>query len=224
MLTSLITLPIRVGLRGAEFGLHVGQAVAERGIHLVGEVLAPAAREPMPDGPREAAPDLRGEAAPDLRGEAAPDLRGEAAPDRRGEAEPAPPPPRPPSSRVDPRSAAQPPEESVAEEAAVAELRELRDTPAEPPPPAAPVHLADEDEVVEEVAEPGAEAGAGAQIHVAEPWEGYAQLKAADVVDQLEGRDKAELATIELYELSHRQRQTVIDAVKKELRRAENSP
>jgi hypothetical protein len=90
----------------------------------------------------------------------------------------------------------------------------------------APVHLEDEDEdeVVEAVAEPGAEDGAGAQIHVAEPWEGYGQLKAADVVDHLEGRDKAELAAIELYELSHRQRQTVIDAVKKELRRAENSP
>jgi hypothetical protein len=211
VLTSLITLPIRVGLRGAELGLRVGQAVAERGIHLVGEILAPTARKPMPDRSREAGADRPGEA--------------EAAPARH----------RSPSSGGDPRSAAQPPEESVAEEEAVAELRELRDTPAKPPPPppppsptppppAASVHLADEDEVIEEVAEPGAEDGAGAQIHVAEPWEGYAQLKAADVVGQLEGRDNAELAAIELYELSHRQRQTVIDAVKKALRRAENSP
>lgn len=88
----------------------------------------------------------------------------------------------------------------------------------------APVHVEDEVELVDEVADPGAEDGAGAQIRIAEPWQGYAQLKAADVVDQLDGRDKAELAAIELYELSHRQRQTVIDAVKKELRRAENAP
>jgi uncharacterized protein with von Willebrand factor type A (vWA) domain len=71
------------------------------------------------------------------------------------------------------------------------------------------------------VAEPGAEEGAGAQIHVAEPWEGYAQLKAADVIDQLAGRDAAQLAAVELYELSHRKRRTVIDAAQRELRRAQ---
>jgi hypothetical protein len=74
------------------------------------------------------------------------------------------------------------------------------------------------------VAEAGAEDGAGAQIHVAEPWAGYAQLKASDVVDQLAGRDAAELAAVELYELSHRQRRTIIDAAQHELRRIQNSP
>jgi hypothetical protein len=73
------------------------------------------------------------------------------------------------------------------------------------------------------VADPGAEEGAGAQIHIAEPWQGYAELKAADVVDQLAGRDQAELAAVELYEASHRNRQTVIDAAKRELRRADDA-
>ena len=216
VLTSLITLPIRVGLRGAELGLTVASAVAERTIQLVGEVLAPSAREPAADRPRESTSGRPRESTSDRPRESEPQSE------------------RAPSSGGDPRSAAQPPEESVAEEDAVAELRELRDPPAEPPlpppppPPApapsAPVHLEDDDTLVEAVAEPGAEDGAGAQIRIAEPWEGFAQLKAADVINQLEGRDKAELAAIELYELSHRQRQTVIDAVKKELRRAENSP
>jgi hypothetical protein len=53
---------------------------------------------------------------------------------------------------------------------------------------------------------------------VAEPWESYREMKAGDVIDRLRGADTAELAAVELYELSHRQRQTVLDAVKRELR------
>ncbi|MGH2870719.1 MAG: hypothetical protein ACRDNK_24515 [Solirubrobacteraceae bacterium] len=70
-----------------------------------------------------------------------------------------------------------------------------------------------------ENADPGAEDGAGAEVHVAEPWEGYRQLHAADVVDRITGADQAELAAIELYELSSRRRQTVLDAVLRELER-----
>ncbi len=59
---------------------------------------------------------------------------------------------------------------------------------------------------------------------MAEPWDGYHELKAADVIDRVRGQDKAALAAVELYELSHRGRQTVLDAVKRELRRAQNAP
>ncbi len=60
---------------------------------------------------------------------------------------------------------------------------------------------------------------------MAEPWPGYREMKAADVIDRVRGgADSAELAAVELYELSHRQRQTVLDAVKRELRRAQNTP
>ncbi|MEO6857211.1 MAG: hypothetical protein ABI323_01285 [Solirubrobacteraceae bacterium] len=78
--------------------------------------------------------------------------------------------------------------------------------------------------VVEESADIGAEEGAGAEIHVAEPWEGYREMKAADVIDRLGGADTAELAAVELYEISHRRRQTVLDAAKRELHRAQNAP
>jgi hypothetical protein len=73
--------------------------------------------------------------------------------------------------------------------------------------------------VVEEVAEPGAEDGAGAQVRIAEPWDGYRELRAADVIDRLAEASREELAAIELYELSSRKRRTVIAAARRQLRR-----
>lgn len=59
------------------------------------------------------------------------------------------------------------------------------------------------------------------EVHVAEPWDGYRQLNAADVADRIIGADPAELAAVELYELSSRRRQTVLDAVARELERTQ---
>jgi hypothetical protein len=72
---------------------------------------------------------------------------------------------------------------------------------------------------VREVAEPGAEDGAGAEVRVAEPWDGYRAMRADDVIDRITGASVAELAAIELYELSGRGRESVITAVQRELRR-----
>jgi hypothetical protein len=95
--------------------------------------------------------------------------------------------------------------------------------PAPPPvpPEPAPPHISTEPILVAENADPGAEDGAGAEVHVAEPWEGYRQLHAADVIDRITGADTAELAAVELYELSSRKRQTVLDAVQRELDRTQ---
>jgi hypothetical protein len=84
--------------------------------------------------------------------------------------------------------------------------------------PVAP-HVDAEAEVVEEVADPGAQDGAGAQIRVDPPFDGYDKLRAADVVARLRGADVATLGAIELYERSHRRRRTVLDAVTRELKR-----
>jgi hypothetical protein len=215
----LITLPLRLGFRGAELGLRAGQAVAERAIGLVGEVLAPTADEPKHhrDPPSSASRAREDETETLTR-----------APER----EPA------EAEGADPRSAAPPPEQVVDEQEAAAAQRPApvapeppRSAPSDPPaPPSPPVppapqpeHVEEEVELVREVADPGAEEGAGAQISIAEPWEGYAELKAADGVDPLAGRDQVELAAIELYELSHRKRQTVLDAAQRELRRVSGS-
>jgi hypothetical protein len=89
------------------------------------------------------------------------------------------------------------------------------DTPAS----AEPAHIDTGDELVEQVAEPGAEDGAGAQVRIAEPWAGYRALRAADVIDRLPAASPEELATIELYELSNRKRRTVIAAAQRQLTR-----
>ncbi len=89
---------------------------------------------------------------------------------------------------------------------------------AETPPAAldeTPPHVSEERVLVDEVAEPGAEDGAGAEVHVDEPWENYDLLGAADVIDQITGAPTAVLAAVELYEQSHRRRKTVLEAVER---------
>jgi hypothetical protein len=81
-----------------------------------------------------------------------------------------------------------------------------------------PVHVSEEPALVEELAEPGAEDGAGAEVHVMEPWEGYAGMNAREIISRLAGTSPAELAAVQLYESSHRKRQTILNAVQRELR------
>jgi hypothetical protein len=85
------------------------------------------------------------------------------------------------------------------------------------PEPTEPAHLDTEDELVGEVADAGAEDGAGAQVSIAEPWSGYRELRAADVIERLAAASPEELAAIELYELASRKRETVVAAAQREL-------
>lgn len=71
--------------------------------------------------------------------------------------------------------------------------------------------------VVYSSADPGAQDGAGAALHVDEPWDGYRGMKAADVIDRLVVADPATLAQVQLYEQSHRARSTVLAAVGRQL-------
>ena len=81
-----------------------------------------------------------------------------------------------------------------------------------------PQHVSEEAVVVEELAEPGAEEGAGANVEIAEPWEGYDAMTAKDIIGRLRSCSDAELAVVELYENAKRHRETVLAAVEKELR------
>jgi hypothetical protein len=78
--------------------------------------------------------------------------------------------------------------------------------------PDEPEHVSEEPVVVAEVADPGAEEGPGPEISVAEPWDGYRQMKAADIVDRLAAATPAELAVVQLYESTHKRRKTVLEA------------
>jgi hypothetical protein len=115
--------------------------------------------------------------------------------------------------------------------------------PREPPAPRAPVpkpppepeeslgalvgsaraHVSEEPELVEELAEPGAEDGAGAEVHVDEPWDGYTQMNAKDVIARLTVASPAELAAVQLYESGNRGRQTILAAARRALRSANGS-
>ena len=128
--------------------------------------------------------------------------------------------PRPaqPGARPAPEPPASEPELELAlpelEDEDLSGLDHEAQTPAEPEPG----HVSEEPVLVEEIAEPGAEDGAGAAVHVQEPWKGYEQMSAQDVIARLAGATPAALAAIQLYESEGKARVTVLDAVERELR------
>lgn len=189
--SSLLTLPVRVGLRGAQASLQLTAAVTDRALAVVGS-LAGAVRSS--DRQRF---DIDGEPLGGV-----PDPTPAPAPPGPAPAPP-PPPPAPTPPPPGPEPAPGPPP-----------------APPGPPDPPPPPHISTESDLVESVAEAGAEDGAGAQIHTDAPWDGYDALRAADVVDRIAGAQVAELAAVQLYERAGRRRQTVLDAVERELRRA----
>ncbi|MGZ4232400.1 MAG: hypothetical protein ACXVVQ_13370 [Solirubrobacteraceae bacterium] len=87
-----------------------------------------------------------------------------------------------------------------------------------PEPPAEPVHVSREPELVQEVAEPGVEDGAGAEVTVGEPWPEYSRMTAKQVIERLADATPAELAAVQLYESINRDRQTVRAAAERNLK------
>jgi hypothetical protein len=96
--------------------------------------------------------------------------------------------------------------------------------PEREPEPEAPAHIDTEPELVAEFAEPGAEDGAGAEVHVAEPWDGYKRMRVADIRERVAVAEAAELAIVQLYESSHRKRRSILDAVERRSRELANAP
>ena len=69
-----------------------------------------------------------------------------------------------------------------------------------------------------EVAEEGAEEGAGAEVHVDAPWPGYDSSKAAEIVARLHTETPAVAAAVSLYEASRKGRRSVLEAASRALR------
>lgn len=95
--------------------------------------------------------------------------------------------------------------------------RPRRRPPAPPPPPPEAEHVDEGVTPVAEFAEPGAEDGAGAEIRVDEPWEGYSRQRAPEIQRELADADVAALAAVRLYESTHRGRRSVLEAVDRRL-------
>jgi hypothetical protein len=93
-------------------------------------------------------------------------------------------------------------------------------TDAPPPVPdeLIPDHVDEEPVLVAEAAEEGAEDGAGAELHVRPPWEGYDQMTAGDIRDRLAVATVTEAAAVELYESTRRSRRSVLDAAERAVR------
>jgi hypothetical protein len=84
--------------------------------------------------------------------------------------------------------------------------------PPPPPQPREPDHVSEEPELVAEVAEAGAEEGAGAEVRVEEPWPGYARMTAAEIRTRLQEEPLAVAAAVSLYEASGKGRSSVLEA------------
>jgi hypothetical protein len=82
---------------------------------------------------------------------------------------------------------------------------------------APPAHVTEEPELVAESAELGAEEGAGAELHVDEPWPGYARMTAADIRDRLRAEGATAAAAVRLYEAANKGRSSVLEAATREI-------
>ena len=94
----------------------------------------------------------------------------------------------------------------------------VEDAPPSVPDELVPDHVDEEVVLVAETAEEGAEDGAGPELRIEAPWDGYDEMTAADVRDRLAAATPVEAAAVELYESAHKSRRTVIDAAARVLR------
>jgi hypothetical protein len=94
-----------------------------------------------------------------------------------------------------------------------------RDSPPAVPDELIPDHVDEEVVLVAEVAEEGAEDGAGPELHVDEPWEGYDRMAAVEVCDRLTAATAELAAAVELYESTRRSRRSVLEAAGRAIRR-----
>jgi hypothetical protein len=104
-----------------------------------------------------------------------------------------------------------------------AEGRQARPSPTPEPPAEPPLEEEHVDEgavLVAEAAEAGAEDGAGAELQVEEPWEGYDQMSAEEVGLLLDEAGREALAAVELYEATTKNRGSILEITERRLREA----
>jgi hypothetical protein len=92
------------------------------------------------------------------------------------------------------------------------------DSPPAVPDELIPDHVDEEVVLVAEVAEEGAEDGAGPELHIDEPWEGYDRMAAVEVCDRLTAGTAELAAAVELSESTRRSRRSVLEAAERALR------
>ncbi|MEX2196818.1 MAG: hypothetical protein WD844_16190 [Thermoleophilaceae bacterium] len=122
---------------------------------------------------------------------------------------------RPADPARSPRSFGGPAAPSAAQavEAERAEAPAWRPADTDPSPPDPLLeNVAEEATLAGESSDVGAEYGAGPEVAVSQPWAGYDQMRARDIVDRLGGADPDLAAAVRLYEASTKNRTTVLKA------------
>jgi hypothetical protein len=194
MATQLITLPLRIWFRSARLLTRVGVDAAGKAVSLAGQAI----------GVGSSNGSSSDHGRPTATATAEPGWREESI--------------EQPVSPVD----VEHPREEPERRPAPAQPREhvQQPEPVQVSEEPEPVHISEEPVLIREEAEPGAEDGAGAQLTVAEPWNGYARMNAREVIARAQQADAAELAAVRLYESRHRSRQTVLATVDRRLKLA----
>ena len=72
--------------------------------------------------------------------------------------------------------------------------------------------------LVAEVAETGAEDGAGPELQVEEPWDGYDRMTVEQIHDRLSEATREAVAAVQLYEAVTKSRDSVLEAAESRLR------
>ena len=198
MVREMITLPLRVGVCATRLGVHVTTRAAGVALAITRRVIGGS----VPTESHETTAD-----APESSRTFELDLVIASSP---------PPSPEPaPAAAPAPPDATSEPRPTATSAPAVAPPRDIGAGPEIPP-----THVSEGLQFVEAFAEPGAEEDVGAAVHVEEPWRGYAQMTADDVIVRLADATPAQLAVVALYEGVHRRRKTVLAAARRQLRSA----
>ncbi|HEX2097147.1 MAG TPA: hypothetical protein VHF50_07255 [Solirubrobacterales bacterium] len=191
-ITSTVTAPVRIGLSAGELALEVALGVVRgtrRALERDGDG---AARQPSWPPPPPA-PSREPAHVPRPRSTNGSSASTTAAPPKRRPEAVEPPPPVPPAQALG---------DAV---------------PVIPPPPGAK-EVDDAPEPVAEFSESGAEDGAGAEVRVDPPWDGYDKMTAAQIQQRLAKADREVVAAVSLYEGMQRGRRSVVGAAERRLR------
>jgi hypothetical protein len=98
-------------------------------------------------------------------------------------------------------------------------------SPSPAPEPSTEEEHVDEGTVlVAEVAETGAEDGAGPELGVEEPWDGYDRMTVEQIHDRLSEATREAVAAVQLYEAVTRSRDSVLEAAESRLRDLTSPP
>jgi hypothetical protein len=189
-LARAATTPIRLGLSAGGLGLSIGRTVMREARRALARERPPASSWSVsrPTPIRSPAPDVRGQ------GDALESVVDVVvAPNPSAAREAVAPPPPPPAAATGPA------------------------VPAFPPGGGAK-QVDDEPVPVAELAEAGAEDGAGAEVHVDAPWAGYDGMTAARIRKRLASADSGVAAAVSLYEGAGRKRVSVVEAADRRLR------